>query len=411
MTWREDQRRVRITINGQPRDLIGASFRGVPFFVDASNRSGGRRVVVHEFPLRADPFVEDLGRRARKFPVTGYVIGDDYLAQRDALMVALEDTDGPGQLIHPYYGSKVAICDTVTVGETSTAGGMATFAVDFVEAPAQAPTPTVDIDPAADVGAGATAAVTAAKVELGEKYSALGLPSSALTSAETAVTSAAAAVQAKLGPVVTVTQELAELNGRVTILTAQAAALVRSPADLFDAFYSTLTGLDGTVEATPGAVMDALMDAYDVDLGPDVPTTTATRQRERANQLALIGALRRALAVEAARLAPLVPYASIEDATAARDRVAGLLEEQALGAGDTAYPALVDLRSQVLRAVPGTKVFARVVTVTRRVAIPSLLLTYQLYGAVDREADVLARNNVRHPGFLAGDLKVLSADA
>ena len=63
---------------------------------------------------------------------------------------------------------------------------------------------------------------------------------------------------------------------------------------------------------------------------------------------------------------------------------------------------------EVLRSVPGNNAFASVITVTRRVAIPSLLLTYQLYGDVDQEADVIARNNVRHPGFIAGDLKVLS---
>jgi len=103
-----------------------------------------------------------------------------------------------------------------------------------------------------------------------------------------------------------------------------------------------------------------------------------------------------------------VPYDSIEEATAARDQVAGLLDEQAQGAGDTAYPALVNLRSEVLRAVPGGAAFARVVTITRRVPVPSLLLAYQLYGSVDQEADVIARNNISHPGFVAGDLKVLS---
>lgn len=135
---------------------------------------------------------------------------------------------------------------------------------------------------------------------------------------------------------------------------------------------------------------------------------TATRIREAANLDALGGALRRVAAIEAARLSPTVPYVSIEDATAARDLVTSRLDEQALGAGDTAYPALVTLRSDVARAVPGDAALARVVTVTRRTAIPSLLLTYQLYGSVDLEADVLARNGVSHPGVLVGDLKVLS---
>jgi prophage DNA circulation protein len=163
-----------------------------------------------------------------------------------------------------------------------------------------------------------------------------------------------------------------------------------------------------TLAAAPRAVMDALVSTYSISLGTPVDATTATRARERANQDALTAALRRVLAIEAARLAPVVPYPSIDDATAARDRVAAILDEQAALAGDDAYPALVDLRSQVLRAVPGGTAFASIVPVTRRVATPSLLLAYQLYGSVDLEEDIIARNRVRHPGFIAGALKVLS---
>ena len=404
MTWREDLRRV--TIGG--KQYIGASFRGVGFFVESAERSGGRRAVVHEFPLRDDPFVEDLGRRARSFRVDGYVIGDDYLAQRDALLAALEDESGPGELVHPYHGVRRAVCTGVSVRESRTDGGMATFAIEFAEAPAQAVAPTEVVDSAEQVAASADLAITATNAELVEQYDAEGLPSFALASAETALTAASDAVAAKLAPIVSVTQELAELTGRVALLTAQASSLVRQPASVLGEFLTTIAGLAETAAAAPGAVMDALVDAYFADLGPTVIATTASRARELANQTALVGALRRVIAIEAARLAPLVPYASIDEATEARDQVAEMLEEQAATAGDTAYPALVDLRSQVLRAVPGGQAFARIVTVSRKVPIPSLLLAHQLYGSVDLEADIIARNKIRHPGFCAGALKVLS---
>lgn len=407
MTWREDLRRV--TIDG--RKLIGASFRGKPFLVESSERTGGRRATVHEFPLRDDPFVEDLGRKARTFRIDGYVLGDNYLAQKDSLLAALEAAEGPGELVHPYHGVRRAVCTSLSVRETKADGGIAMFALEFAEAPAQAPTPTAVVDSASEVDAGATAAITATKAELVEKYSPTGMPSFALASAETALTSAAAGLNAKLGPVVGVTQELSAMTSQITLITSTAASLVRAPADILDAFRAAITVLGNTIAASPGPVLEALKDAYGIDLGPDVPLGTATRERESANQAALVGGLRRVLAIEAVRLAPLVTYESIEAATLARDQLAALLEEQAAGAGDTAYPALVDLRSQLLRAVPGASVFANVVTVTRRVAIPSLLLSYQLYGSVDQEADIIARNAVRHPGFVAGDLKVLSSDA
>lgn len=407
MTWREDLRTVRIA--GAKR--VGASFRGVPFFVDTAERAGGRRVVVHEFPFRDDPFLEDLGRKARRFRVEGYVIGDDYLVQRDALLAALEDTSEPGELVHPYYGIKRAICESVSVREASRDGGMAMFALEFCEAPTQAPTPTQASDPAGRVAISAAAAVTATKAELVQKYDVAGLPAFAIASAETALTSASAALGATLAPVATTTQELATLTGQIALMTSQASSLVRAPADLFDAFQGAISGLIDTAAAAPGAMVDALTDAYSFDLGAITNGTTTTRQRELANQLALTGALRRAMAIEAARLAPLAPYVSIEDAAAARDSIAAQLEEQAGLSGDTAYPALVTLRSDVLRAVPGGDAFASIVAIARNVPIPSLLLAYQLYGDVDQEPDLIARNRIAHPGFVAGSLQVLSSDA
>lgn len=405
MAWRDDLRRVTLP---DGRVLVGASFRGVPFLVDSHERGGGRRAVVHEFPFRDDPFVEDLGRKARTFRIDGYVIGDDYLSQRDDLLAALEDTEGPGELVHPYHGVRRAICLSVSVREAKAEGAMATFALEFAETPTQAPVPTEVVDNAEQVDASADAALEATSAELVEKYDADDLPSFALESAIDAIKGAAATLQEKLGPITSVTQELSTLTSQVTLLTAQASSLARTPANVVDGFADAFVGLAETMAASPKKVMDALIAAYDVDLGNEPEATTATRAQEATNQAALTGALRRIFAIQAARLAPLVPYESIEDATAARDAIAGMLDEQLQTAGDTAYPALVDLRADVTRAVPGGNAFARVVTVTRNVAIPSLLLAYQLYGSVDAELDLVARNKVRHPGFVAGDLKALS---
>lgn len=401
MTWREDLRRVKLA---DGRKLIGASFRGVPFLVETSERAGGRRIVTHEFPLRDDPFVEDLGRRARTFKVDGYVLGDDYLVQRDALLTALEDETGPGELVHPYHGVRRAICMTVSVHEARSDGGIANFAIEFAETPAQAPvptnSPTIDID--------ATAARTANSTEFLKKYNASGLPSHALASAETAIKNAAAAMKDKLGPIIDAQQEAAELTGQVALLTAETSSLVRAPALILDGFLGAFEFLEQTIQNAPGAVLAALTEAYSVDLGPVVIATTSTRVRELANQTALTSALRRFFAIEAATLAPTVPYESIDAALAARDQLTAILDEQAALADDDAYPALVDLRAQMLAAVPGGQAFASVLSVTRRTPVPSLVLAYQLYGAVDLEADVIARNAIQHPGFVVGDLKVIS---
>lgn len=403
MTWRDSLRTVTLP---DGRKLVGGSFRGTTFFVEVVELTGGRRAVVHEFPFRDDPFVEDLGRAARGYRVDAYVIGDDYLTDKEKLLEAVE-AEGSAELVLPFYKTIRAICVKHGVRESRLEGGIASFSLEFAEAPTQTPAPTQVVDAPAQVSAAADDALAATEAELVEQHDGDGLPGFAFESLETALTRAADALDEALAPVVTETQELAEFTGRIALLTAQASSLVRTPADVLGGFREAITGLATTILDAPGDVMNALFNAYGVELETELIVATSTRERELANQTALIAGLRRVIALEAARLAPLVEYTTIDDAIVARDRVAEMLEEQAGEAGDTAYPALVDLRSQVLRAVPGASSFSSVVTVTQNVPLPSLALTYRLYGSVEREADVIARNRIRHPGFCAGELKVL----
>lgn len=408
MSWRDNLRRVVMPDGtGRNRVLVGASFRGVAFFVENAELSSGRRTVTHEFPLRDDPYVEDLGRMSRAFRVDGYVLGDGYLAQRDALLAALEAA-GPGELVHPYYGTKRAICTRVNLREATVDGGMAFFALEFAEAPVQPVTPTQAPDLAGEVSLSADEALAAVAAEFEDDFDVTGLPSFALASSSLALAEMSAGLGDALGPIVHSTQEMARMTQQVALITAQASSLVRTPGEIVGAFRATLATLVDTIAGAPGSVLQAFAAAYLTDTGPAAPETTATRQRERANQLAIDRVLRRVLAIEAARLAAIAEFDTVEAATDTRGQILEMLDEQAEAAGDAAYPALVQLRADVVRAVPGDAALARIVTIERREAACSLLLTYQLYGSVEQEADLVARNGIQHPGFISGTLQVLS---
>lgn len=113
--------------------LRDASFRGVPFSVEDDDASFGRRVQLHEYPNRDKPWAEDLGRAARRLTINAYVIGGDYADQRDRLIAAVE-TNGPGTLVHPQYGEmQGSINGTVKVSHSSAEGRMARISFEFVE--------------------------------------------------------------------------------------------------------------------------------------------------------------------------------------------------------------------------------------------------------------------------------------
>lgn len=113
-------------------ELRPASFRGVPFHVDSDSMPVGRRTQVHEYPQRNEPLVEDLGRITREIKLAAFVIGEDFLLKRDALLNAL-DKPGAGDLIHPWYGRLTVTATGCSVSHERREGGMARFDLVFVE--------------------------------------------------------------------------------------------------------------------------------------------------------------------------------------------------------------------------------------------------------------------------------------
>lgn len=83
--------------------LLPASWRGLPFGVTSESLKPGRKTVVHEYPFRDKPWVEDLGKATITITISGFLTGDDVFSQRDAMRSAC-DQPGPGTLVHPSLG-------------------------------------------------------------------------------------------------------------------------------------------------------------------------------------------------------------------------------------------------------------------------------------------------------------------
>ena len=127
------------------QNLVPASFRGVGFQVSETEAPiAGRRVAVHEYPGRDEPFVEDLGRVTKRWTIEAFVLGDDYANARDRLIDACDMPDA-GELVHPYLGSLQVACTACSLTERTREGRMARFSLQFTEAGAnQYPTNRVN---------------------------------------------------------------------------------------------------------------------------------------------------------------------------------------------------------------------------------------------------------------------------
>ncbi|MEH6478294.1 MAG: DNA circularization N-terminal domain-containing protein, partial [Sneathiella sp.] len=155
MSWRD---------NLQP-----ASYKTVAFEVTSHDLDTGRRGPVHEYPGRDKPMAEDLGRKAREFTIEGFVIGDDWHKKRDALIAKCEE-EGPGKLVHPFFGSMQVENRGCRVSESSKEGRVARFSLTFVEA-GENTFPTSSVNTAAAVESSSKSLKDAAASSLEDIYS------------------------------------------------------------------------------------------------------------------------------------------------------------------------------------------------------------------------------------------------
>ena len=390
-------------------ELRPASFRGVPFTTRSTEIGGGKRGQLHEYPQRDLPYFEELGLQGEKFGLEAYVIGPDYMRARDALLTALR-TPGAGTLVHPYRGTIEVVAVEWSIRETTDDGGMAVFSLSFVESGKNTfPSETSRTGDLLSSAADAASAATATSFE--DRFSTAGVVQWIVDDSSDLVRSIAGALEVAPEGIGGITGDLASYARTVAQLASDAASLVTDPAGLASRVIAAVAELGG-LSLSGDSVLSAFetLSTFGSELLP-VSETTANRSRQAANRTALLDLMRRSAAIEAARASLLIPVASYDEAVAVRDRTLTVLDREADAAGETddvmAYRELRALAVAVVndfRARGAT--LDRIATVTPAQTIPVLLLAHQFYGGIDRVGELVARNRIRHPGFVPGGAPV-----
>lgn len=114
-------------------NLRPASFRGVEFHIDERGFRTGRRIHNHEYPKRDQNYPEDMGRATRRWSVDAYIVGDDYMQRRDALIRACEQP-GPGQYSDFWGRSGRAVVEDCDLQEEQREGRMCRFRLTLIDA-------------------------------------------------------------------------------------------------------------------------------------------------------------------------------------------------------------------------------------------------------------------------------------
>lgn len=397
------------------KQLQRASFRGVAFYVRSADTEEGRRGVLHEYPLRDDPFVEDMGRKAGEFSLEAFVLGDDYFKARDALRDALKQP-GAGELVHPTLGRMQAalVAPFRFVESLVDEGGVARFTLRFTET-AENTQPAAEINTPAVVDAQADVAAEQCAADFAEEFSVDGLPEFTLADATALLDDAAAAIKAAREGLLPDLTVVGEFIGAASSFASSLSSLILAPKTLAEQVLGLAAGLRSAV-LRPFDAFKSLAKFFGYGSSrPPVPTTTPARRSQAANRTAVESLVRRATVIEAARAsarldfkAPATastPRITYQQAIAIREQLADALDDEASTANAKVFNALMDLRAAVVRDITARGAdLPRLVTISMPATLPALVVAYRSFGDATREAEIVARNPiiVRHPGFVPG---------
>lgn len=408
MTWRDD--------------LRPASFRGVHFFVAADSSRFGRRVVVHTYPQRDTPYVEDLGRRSREYQFDAFVIGPNYMEDRDAFIAACEES-GAGELIHPKYGSlMVTATADCEVSETTAEGGIARIRVTFTEAGEQEQ-PSQSADTLAVIEQKKLALDERLTQWFSENFSVEGYQDFVYEDAISCIETLEEVAGFALDSLSTVRQFV---SGDLSILNPEnLLTAVLAPSELGLGILNLVSKAENIAKLADFSLSEKSRDDQLVsDTGSGSLTTELTQStsdslavennRQAIEQIVKVAYTQRI--IEESVSEDLLQ--TTEDANTTQASVVQLVDEiifEPVIDGETVN-ALVDFRDAVLTHLQSVvPELPRVITIETKKVLPATVIAYRQYGNEwykdSRNDEIAKRNHVIHPGFVpAGLVEVVNYD-
>jgi prophage DNA circulation protein len=380
-----------------------ASFRGVAFHAREVEGVYGRRQIINSYPKVPVPYVEDMGRKYREFALEGYVIGDDYDQQLLALIAACEDEDTPGRLVNPYRRGDLSVrCAELRTRETTEEGGIARFMLSFYEA-GELKYPAVTTDPVTAVKGKSDGLIDATKKSFGKKWNVIDQVGFVRDAAIAKVEEFTQFMDDLSSPVSNTFDDVAFFAFSIAELRTDIVDLVNHPAELATRI-GELLGLVSEQFVRSEEVYSDLIEHYEPLEEYPYPTTTKSRQQQAANDDGFNSLVRQMSTGYRATVIADTDYPTYDDAYRARETTAEQLDVEAENTtDDDVYTAVAALRAETIRNVPPLdKQLPRLRPVQYTSSLPSLVVAYRVYADSTRAEEIVARNKVRHPGFMPG---------
>ncbi|WP_029554765.1 DNA circularization N-terminal domain-containing protein [Xanthobacter sp. 91] len=393
------------------KTLWPASFRGVPFYVQHDEEMPGRRLVVHEFPNRDQPFIEDLGEAARHFTVEAYLASDTADSQAAALSAAIARS-GAGVLVLPTHGPLNVRALNGSRSRDKDAHGFIAFRIEFVREGFGFALASVGM--AASQVLAAASGLSGVAASAFARMDVAGRPERVAIAASSTLVEAASALEAMRTTYPVEASASATARDAIAALADDAAALVSraggADGSAATRLYDIASGLAAGMDATDARAAFADLVDFGVAEAPVFRSATSRAAFAAAGE-----------AARAMRLAVLAAYAEALMAATFADRPSGIAARaeaaerfgaemaRCVGGPDAElFVALSELRGLVCAYL--TRLItdlAPVAQVEAPRAMPSLWWAWRLYGDPARADEITARNRLPHPSFVPRTFEAL----
>jgi prophage DNA circulation protein len=343
-----------------------------------------------------------MGQQPGVWNVQAYLIGENFIADSEALMAAL-NKPGPGTLVHPQFGSLKVQPGTFTRNYQTHEGGHARLYIQFYPDGSQV-FPTASIATQQATAAKADALNAAAKDDFIKKFVTSGYPDWVATKATAIVNDATNTISNIANSFPKVPAYASAFEQSVMNLQSSVTSLIANPASLSNSIGLLIFNLSN-LAGVPSVALSAYqsMFTYGSSL-PGVPQTTGARIQQALNQAAFIALVSQAALAEAARATSMITPASSQDAIALRNSMADSLSTAAQQApSGSTWQALTDLRVATIQDLTTrAATLPQVASFTPQTTMPSVLVAQRLFGDASQAGSIVARNNISNPGFIAG---------
>ena len=372
--------------------LQRASFRGIKFHVESSERKMGFNYKIHVFPGgKRKAYAEELSEQAQILPIDAFLIGPDASYTRDLLIGACRKRT-PGKLQHPQIGYIDAKCKSFRVREVLNRVGKIIINMEFIEVEQESSSMFPDLG-IQDLLKLTDEILTEAALELTEALSVLDMPAYAVVTASK--------IMDKIGNIISSSNGFGRIPDSMIDLTDTAVELsnsdsVRVAVEMLHVKFNSL------MKRLNGEQSQQIQNAFKISSKPgNFEELSHTEQKEiKTNE-----AIAKYICV-ASLTTPTGLHNNLPDSDINKNQLQSMIasiDSLLENSSDSQYEKLSAMRGVIRNIVDQSKPTS-IATIDK--PTPSLLVAYDQLGDIRLDQQLIEKNNIANPFDVCGDIRL-----